>query len=154
MLRLAAVAGCGVMGKGVRQGMYIEGLDETIRAFRALPKDVKDASDELVRDVAKFVADETRAAASTPAEVKAAGTIKAQKWSVSLGGGGRKDRAGNMALGTEFGGQGRKTTMQFRKHRGRDGYFFWPTIRANSSTIKQMWDDLLEAAAERWARGG
>ena len=134
--------------------MYIEGLGETIAAFRKLPKDVKDASDELVRDVARFVADETRSAANTKAEQKAAGTIKAQKMSVSLGGGGRKDRAGNMALGTEFGGQGRKTTMQFRKHRGRDGYFFWPAIRNNSETIKQMWDDLLEQAAERWARGG
>lgn len=142
------------MAKGIRQGMYIEGLDETIRAFRALPKDVKDGADDLVREVVTFVADETRAAASTKAEQKAAGTIKSQKFSVSLGGGGRKDRAGNMALGTEFGGQARKTTMQFRKHRGRDGYFFWPTIRANSETIKQMWDDLLEKVAEGWARGG
>lgn len=139
---------------GLRSGMYIEGVGETIAAFKKLPKDVKDASDELVREIPKFVADATRAAASTRAEVKAADTIKSQKFSVSLGGGGRKNRAGNMALGTEFGGQGRKTTMQFRPHRGKDGYFFWPAIRNNSATIRQMWDDLLEKATEAWARGG
>lgn len=132
------------MAKASRQALYIEGLDETIRAFRRLPKEVQDLSDDLVREIPRFVADQTRAAASTRAEVKAASTIKSQKNTVSLGGGGRKNRAGGMALGTEFGGQGRKTTMQFRPHRGREGYFFWPTIRANSETIKKMWDDLLE----------
>ncbi len=127
-----------------RQALYIDGLDETIRAFRKLPKEVRDLSDDLVREIPAFVARETRSAASTAAEVKAATTIKSQKNTVSLGGGGKKNRAGSMALGTEFGGRGRKTTQQFRVHRGRDGYFFWPTIRANSEVIKKMWDDLLE----------
>lgn len=137
-----------------RQSLYIEGLDETLRKFRALPKDVKKGADEQVRAVAKFVAEETRKAASTPAERKAMSTIKSQKASVSLGGGGKKSRPGNMALGTEFGGRGRKTTMQFRPHRGRDGYFFWPTIRANSSKIKQMWDDLVDDLLKEVSRGG
>lgn len=132
------------MANTSRQALYIKGLDETMASFRALPADVKKGADEQVRAIARFVADQTSAAASTRAEQKAAGTIKAQKSSVSLGGGGKKSRAGNMALGTEFGGRGRKTTQQFRAHRGRDGYFFWPTIRANSSKIKKMWDDLVE----------
>ena len=131
-----------------RQALYIEGLDETMQKFRSLPRDVKAGADEQVRAVAKFVATQTTAAASTAAERKAATTIKAQKASVSLGGGGKKSRPGGMSLGTEFGGRGRPRTMQFRPHRGRDGYFFWPTIRANSSRIKQMWDDLVEQLIE------
>lgn len=139
---------------GSRQSLYIAGLDETMRAFRKLPKDVKAGADEQVRAIAKYVADQTTAAASTRAERKAAGTIKAQKASVSLGGGGKRQAAGNMALGTEFGGRGRPTTRQFRAHRGRDGYFFWPTIRANSGTIKKKWDDLVEGLLEDIANGG
>ncbi len=134
------------MANAKRQALYIEGLDETMAKFRALPSDVKKAADDQVRAVAKFVASEATSAASTKAEHKAATTIKAQKASVTLGGGGKNNRAGSMALGTEFGGRGRKTTQQFRPHRGRDGYFFWPSIRANSSTIKQMWDDLVDEA--------
>jgi hypothetical protein len=133
--------------KGIRSGLYIEGLDETIRKFRALPPDIKKAADEEVRAIASYVADETRAAAKTRAEVKAASTIKAQKMSVSLGGGGKKNRAGNMSLGTEFGGGATKRTRQFRPHRGTNGYFFWPTIRARSTVIKKRWDDLVERVA-------
>lgn len=127
---------------GNRQSLYIEGLDVTLRAFRALPADVKKGADEQVREVARLVRDSTIAAASTPAERLAATTIKAQKASVSLGG--PRRAAGQMALGTEFGGRRRKSTQQFRPHRGKDGYFFWPTIRANSTRIKAMWDQLLE----------
>lgn len=139
---------------GLKSGLYIEGLGETIAAFKRLPKDVRDDADEQVRAIAQFVAGQTRSAATTRAEHKAAGTIKAQKASVSLGGGGKSNRAGNMALGTEFGGRGRATTQQFRVHRGRDGYFFWPAIRANSDRIVQMWDDVMDRAGDRWASGG
>lgn len=142
------------MARGIRSDLYIDGLGETIRAFKKLPKDVKAESDDQVREIARFVAGATKAAASTRAEQKVAGTIKSQKNSVSLGGGGRGSRAGNMALGTEFGGRGRSTTQQFRPHLGTQGYFFWPTIRANSGRIKKMWEDVLEEAAARWVRGG
>lgn len=141
------------MANTKREALYIEGLDETIRKFRSLPKDVKDGADELVREIPKFVASNAVAAASTRAERKAASTIKAQKNTVSLGGGGKRQAAGSMALGTEFGGRGRPTTMQFRPHRGKDGYFFWPSIRNNSDHIKKMWDDLVDGLLEDIASG-
>lgn len=131
-----------------RDALYVEGLDETLRKFRAMPADLKAAADEEVRSIARLVADATVAAASTPAERKAATTIKAQKNSVSLGGGGKRNRPGNMSLGTEFGGRARPRTQQFRAHRGKDGYFFWPAIRANSTKIKQRWDDLVDKLTE------
>lgn len=136
------------MANAKKQALYIDGLDETMDKFRALPREVKAGADDQVRAVAKFVASTAVSAASTKAEHKAATTIKAQKASVSLGGGGKKSRAGGMALGTEFGGRARSRTMQFRPHRGRDGYFFWPSIRSNSATIKRMWDDLVDRLIE------
>lgn len=142
------------MANTKREALYIEGLDETIRRFRALPKDVKAGADELVREIPKFVASNAVAAASTAAERKAARSIKSQKNTVSLGGGGKKNREGRMALGTEFGGRARPRTQQFRAHRGKDGYFFWPSIRANSEQIKKMWDDLVEGLLEDIADGG
>ena len=131
-----------------RQSLYIEGLKETIAAFNALPVEVKAKSDLLVKEIAAYVATSTHAAASTRAEVMAAGTIKAAANAVSLGGG--RTRAGRMALGTEFGGKARATTQQFRTHRGRQGYFFWPTIRAESAVIRRKWDDLLDAALRKF----
>lgn len=142
------------MANTKREALYIDGLDVTIKRFRSLPKDVRDGADELVREIPKFVAGNAVAAASTRAERKAASTIKAQKNTVSLGGGGKRQAAGSMALGTEFGGRARKTTQQFRAHRGRDGYFFWPSIRANSGQIKQMWDDMVDGILEDIADGG
>lgn len=142
------------MASTKRQALYIDGLDVTMAKFRALPKAVREGADEKVREVTKFVATNAVSAASTRAERKAATTIKAQKNTVSLGGGGKRNRAGSMALGTEFGGRGRPTTRQFRAHRGKDGYFFWPSIRANSAQIKQMWDDLVDELLEDIADGG
>lgn len=144
------------MATSVKRGsLSVAGLADTQAAFRKLPKDIRVGSDETVRAVARFVAAEAKAAASTPAERKAATTIKAQKNSVSLGGGGRKQAAGRMALGTEFGGRGRPTTQQFRTHRGTQGYFFWPSIRRNSTKIKEMWDEMVDEALKEFSsRGG
>jgi hypothetical protein len=128
-------------GKG-KMTVQVDGLDETMKVFRSLPKDIQAGADELVRDIARLVASEAQGAATTRAERKAATSIKAQKASVSIGS--PSGAAGQMALGTEFGGQRRKTTMQFRPHRGRQGYFFWPSIRSSSERIKRMWDELVD----------
>lgn len=141
------------MATSKRGALYIEGLADTKKRFRALPKDVKAGADEQVREVARFVAAQTKAAASTRAEKKVATTIKAQKNSVSIGGGGKRQAAGSMALGTEFGGGRRPTTRQFRNHRGTQGYFFWPAIRRNSERIKAMWDEMVDELLREIANG-
>lgn len=40
-------------------------------------------------------------------------------------------------FGAEFGGQARRTTMQFPAYRGNQGYVFWPTVRANRGKIAE-----------------
>jgi len=47
----------------------------------------------------------------------------------------RKVTRGDVFFGAEFGGQARPTTRQFLRHRGRSGYFFWPTVRKHKGDI-------------------
>ena len=47
----------------------------------------------------------------------------------------RKVTYGDVFFGAEFGGRGRKTTQQFLRHRGRQGYFFWQAVRDSRSYI-------------------
>jgi len=49
----------------------------------------------------------------------------------------RKVTRGDVFFGAEFGGQARPTTRQFLRHRGRSGYFFWPTVRKMKDKIAQ-----------------
>lgn len=50
------------------------------------------------------------------------------------------------ALGHEFGGGARPRTRQFPPHRGRDGYFFWPTIREQTADIAERYGEIMERA--------
>lgn len=47
----------------------------------------------------------------------------------------RKVTYGDVFFGAEFGGRARKTTRQFLRHRGRQGYFFWQAVRDSRSYI-------------------
>jgi len=49
----------------------------------------------------------------------------------------RKVTRGDVFFGAEFGGGARPTTRQFLRHRGRSGYFFWPTVRKMKDKIAQ-----------------
>lgn len=42
---------------------------------------------------------------------------------------------GDVFFGAEFGGAARPSTRQFLRHRGKSGYFFWPTVRKNKDNI-------------------
>lgn len=47
----------------------------------------------------------------------------------------RKVTRGDVFFGAEFGGGRTPTTKQFLRHRGKAGYFFWPTVRKNKNNI-------------------
>jgi hypothetical protein len=42
---------------------------------------------------------------------------------------------GDVFFGAEFGGGATPRTKQFLRHRGRSGYFFWPTVRKEKENI-------------------
>ncbi|TXH55732.1 MAG: hypothetical protein E6Q97_08210 [Desulfurellales bacterium] len=65
---------------------------------------------------------------------------------VSLGG-----PSAPAALGHEFGGGARPQTRQFPPHRGRDGYFFYPSIREATEGLEERYGAILERVLSRRA---
>ncbi len=59
----------------------------------------------------------------------------------------RKVTYGDVFFGAEFGGRGRKTTQQFLRHRGRQGYFFWQAVRDSRSYIAKEYVRAIEDIA-------
>lgn len=78
----------------------------------------------------------------------------------------RKVTRGDVFFGAEFGGARNKNTQQFLRHRGKAGYFFWPTVRKHKKDIakeyldaiervyKKLEDTKMQEAAARKAAGG
>jgi len=59
----------------------------------------------------------------------------------------RKVTMGDVFFGAEFGGGATPNTKQFLRHRGRSGYFFWPTVRKKKNVIaKRYLDGITEVA--------
>lgn len=127
------------------------------KALRSLPKtasaELRDASQEIADDVAQSA----RRKASTIGGVaaKVAPTIRAKRDRipvVQMGGSkkirdGANQTVGNVIWGSEFGGQGRPRTMQFLPHRGKDGYFLWPSVR--ETDIGERYSDALMDALNK-----
>jgi hypothetical protein len=65
----------------------------------------------------------------------------------------RKVTYGDVFFGAEFGGRRRKTTQQFLRHRGRQGYFFWQAVRDNKSFIAEAYQDAIDSVLEKLAKG-
>ena len=57
---------------------------------------------------------------------------------------GAKSRAG-----TEMGRKGGGRTTQFLRHRGKSGYFFWPTVRKNKDNIAKVYLDAIDKVLDK-----
>jgi hypothetical protein len=64
-----------------------------------------------------------------------------------------KVSAGDVFFGAEFGGRRRPTTMQFLRHRGRQGYFFWQAVRDNKSYIAKAYSEKIDLVLKKLAAG-
>ena len=51
--------------------------------------------------------------------------------------------------GTEMGRKGGGRTTQFLRHRGRSGYFFWPTVRKNKDNIAKVYLDAIDRVLDK-----
>ena len=118
-------------------------LPEVAAEFREMGPHLRELVDKRLPDIVSYVFKVGTGSPVTPAEKKTVrgGGFKLDGTKIVMGNG--SNEAGLMTLGTEFGGGRRRTTLQFRTHRGRDGYMFWPNIRHHSDTIKKMWDEIL-----------
>ena len=57
---------------------------------------------------------------------------------------GAKSRAG-----TEMGRKGGGRTTQFLRHRGKSGYFFWPTVRKNKDNIAKEYLNAIDKVLDK-----
>jgi hypothetical protein len=56
-------------------------------------------------------------------------------------------------FGAEFGGGARRTTLQFLRHRGQSGYFFWPTVRKRKNAIAKEYLDGMDRVVKELGIG-
>lgn len=148
----------------MRAGVQVDGFRDTMRAFsrlgtdfnrelRARSKEV--AADEVTRLVGAANRDGSKLAKAVGASIRA----KSDRIPTIQAGGRKKVRvsgkklrdapsAGQVFYGAEFGGRKRKTTMQFRPHRGRAGYFVSPQLRRDEqrmlAAFTAVLDDMLK----------
>lgn len=137
-----------------------EGIRETLRAFRGLPKE---ASNEL-RAAALDLSRDLAAAAKLSGEQEGsqaalvASTVKARRDRVPVveaGGtkrlGSRRKPAWKLLFGSEFGSN--RFTQFPRRHQGREGIWFFPVIEENAPMIARRWqeaaDNVIRAFATR-----
>lgn len=148
----------------MKQTAYgIKGLNKTLRYLpEAAGNQMREASKEIAGDVASEAASRARGghpaarlvagALSTPSSriptVKLGGSRKLAPHSDGRQRRGKKQTVGDVIWGAEFGGGRRPETRQFPPHRGRLGYFLWPTVRANSRDIKDRYSRALDAALQ------
>jgi hypothetical protein len=64
----------------------------------------------------------------------------------------RKVTRGDVFFGAEFGGKRTPKTQQFLRHRGKAGYFFWPTVRKEKTTIANEYLDAIQKVLDDLAR--
>lgn len=126
--------------------LEVSGLPELLRRVAALPRSGQVEWEEAAERIASEEAGRIRSAggSSDRQSARMAGSVRASGDSVSAG--------GLFFFGSEFGGQGSSTTMQFRPHRGSTGYWFWPTIRRDEDRIMRRYEDAVRAIEREWSR--
>ena len=136
-------------------GIRIDGVRETLAAFRALPKDASKELRETSLELSRKLATSAQAAGIAEGHQAAlvAKTVRAVRDrvpAVVAGGvrrlGPRKAPAWKLLFGAEFG------STQYRQfprlHTGRDGIWFFPTIEREAAGTAREW----RAAADRIIR--
>lgn len=141
--------------------IQIEGARETLAAFRKLPKEasaeLRAAALEISTDMAAMVSQ--AALSQGPQTALMAPTVKARRDRVpviEVGGNQRVGRNNSPAWGIVFGaefGAGPGTRGGFRPHRGRAGYFIFPTIEAAEGLISARWQTAADNITAEYAAG-
>jgi hypothetical protein len=160
-------------------GAVVEGLNDTLRAFRTLDKDAQKAVRDEVQKVANLLAREIASAGSGRSKRDAfvAGTVRgtrertpvikvgsAKRMPVSTGD--RGPRASDLMFGMEFGSRGGTDNPTVRggrpgwrfpdetppKGRGNRGTWIMPTVARQQPRVVQLWAAALEKAARDWGR--
>lgn len=134
-----------------------------IEAFDALPLALQESVQGTSELIAGTEALKLRLAAMKDSRQAAlvAPSIEAKRGDFPMiiaGGRGRipgrgKTRWSDILFGAEFGGQTRRTTMQFRPHTERRGYWLYPTLWANMDSIIATYEVAVQDAQKRVGLG-
>lgn len=145
--------------KKIKSGtIQVEGLSELNKSLRALGPEMQKELQETNRSVARFVADDARAAAESLGGVAAhvAPSIKAVGGARSAGvafGGARYPMAGGAEFGAGHGVIRQRTSGSYHGYNQFDtwqgnsteaGYFVYPTIRKDADRIETDYTRALE----------
>jgi hypothetical protein len=148
---------------GISVSLKIDGVHETLAAFRRLPKEATAALRDANQEISEDMADKIRSAArsSDAQSALVAPGIKARRDRVpSVQVGGKKKVGRNrvpldkILFGANFGATYLK---QFRRHNGgagSDDYFFFSTVEENEPRIAKAWTDAADKVLDQWGRGG
>ncbi len=163
-------------------GASVEGLNETLKAFRQLDKDAQKAVREETQKVANLLAREVAAASrrtGDPRDAFVGGTVRGTKdrtpvikvGKAAVGQFSGRPRASDLMFGMEFGSSGfgtgatdlptarggapgwRFPERTSRLGRGNEGRWLYPTVRSQQSRVVDLWARAIEKAATRWGRG-
>lgn len=141
----------------------IEGVEETLRAFRRLPKDANKELRERSMALAQALAGRVQAAAMADRSPQAAllvGTVRARRDRVPAIAAGGSKRVGRrrvpawaLLFGAEFGSN---RFSQFRKsHQGRSGSWLFGVAEREGDMIDREWNKAADEVARQWSdRGG
>ena len=136
----------------------IEGAEETLRAFRRLPKDasaaLRDRSMELAQTLAVKVAGAGNT--DTPQSALVAVTVRARRDRIPVivaGGakrvGSRRKPAFKILFGSEFGSN---HLPQFRPHQGKHSYWFFDEVYRSQSEIAAAWGKAADDVVRSFSR--
>ena len=150
----------------VSQGLEIEGLKETLRAFRTLDKEASKEARDKAQEIAGKMAGYIRSAA--PADIRnqnLASSVRAGRDRVPVvkvgglanpkvsGGGGPRE----LVIGMEFGADPRgPNAWRFpprtpRLGRGNVGYWIYPTARSRQREIGNLWQESMKQIIDKWS---
>lgn len=159
---------------GLDMAVKTPGWETSIRGLRAMPAEVRKEVTRRGRTViAEPVAREIKNEGQSQGR-HARAVARTVKTSMRNGQPGISAGGPPYTLGSEFGGDKsrkigyptrspngtryivrRRTTMQFLPHQGREGYWFFPTVREGRGQQQMMqgWSELVETVFRDWATG-
>lgn len=148
--------------KSFTVSVQIDGMHETLRAFRDLPKEASEELRKASLDLAESLATSIRVAAGSdraPQALIVAQTLKVKRDRVpvlEVGGTKRIGRnrvpANRLMFGAEFGSNRHK---QFHKrHTGSTGSWFFGTVEREQAEIGKAWNEAADTIIRDFAAGG
>lgn len=154
----------GRAAKSISLTVRIDGAQATLKAFRDLPKDASDELRDRAQELSEKMAGWVRAAGNAEGRQASllVGTVKAKRDRLPymvVGGtkrighawpGAGRAPAYQLLFGSEFGssrGHG------FLPHRGKAGYWVFPTIEAHEGDIAREWNKAADEVIAKFGDG-